>query len=350
MIDAGDHSKPYLALSYCWGSSVPFTSTTANIAERKRGTKFDKLPKTFQDAATLTRALGYRYIWIDALCTLQNSVEDWDVESSKMASIYANAVLTISAAHGKDTTAGCFHTRTHYFCDEDTDEVSPRELSTTSFRYRPARGRWQTVYVSRAFHHDIVRRDADGPRSPVFTRAWTFQERLLSARAVHFTQDEASWECHTLMDCECGSLEHTWSDQPRLDNSLYLNSKAMAEIRNSTKRLASFHGDFLPNGWISPERLLALNHWRLLVEEYSDRKLGYASDKLKAISGVARRIQLPEFGRYYAGSWAVEYPMALVWFYLAPSIETDHDEGPRQKKEKQKTQQQHQEQTYRAPS
>jgi hypothetical protein len=172
--------------------------------------------------------LGHRYIWIDALCILRDSPKDWDVESAKMASIYQNSAPTISVAHGANTAAGCFHRRSHYFCDEDTETVEPKERSTTNFQFLPALapGVEQTVHVSRAFHHDITRREADGPRSPLFTRAWTFQGRLLSTRTVHLTRDETSWECCTLMDCECGGLEHTWSNQPRLDNSQYLKQQS----------------------------------------------------------------------------------------------------------------------------
>jgi hypothetical protein len=54
-----------------------------------------------------------------------------------------------------------------------------------------------------------------------------------------------------------------------------------------------------------------------LIEEYSDRQLSYSSDKLRAISGVARYLRLPELGSYHAGFWAVELPLALLWFYLS---------------------------------
>lgn len=37
----------------------------------------DELPKTFQDAIVITRRLGARYLWIDSLYIIQDSVEDW---------------------------------------------------------------------------------------------------------------------------------------------------------------------------------------------------------------------------------------------------------------------------------
>jgi hypothetical protein len=46
----------------------------------------------FQDAISVTRALGIRYLWIDALCILQDSVKDWEQESANMAAVYTNSM------------------------------------------------------------------------------------------------------------------------------------------------------------------------------------------------------------------------------------------------------------------
>ncbi|KAK6606574.1 heterokaryon incompatibility protein [Botrytis cinerea] len=56
------------------------------------------LPQTLYDAVMLTRKLGEHYIWIDSMCILQDSGEDWQFEASNMASIYGSAVMTIVAA------------------------------------------------------------------------------------------------------------------------------------------------------------------------------------------------------------------------------------------------------------
>jgi hypothetical protein len=87
----------YTALSYCWGdASIPLT-TTANLTERRQGLRWDCLPKVFQDAIVLTRTLGIKYIWIDAICIIQDDAADLSMQLSQMTQIYHEALLVISA-------------------------------------------------------------------------------------------------------------------------------------------------------------------------------------------------------------------------------------------------------------
>jgi hypothetical protein len=78
----------YIALSYCWGTAQHFTTTSANLARMKERIHWDELPQTIKDAVTITRALGIQYLWVDALCIIQDSQEDWEAESKKMADVY----------------------------------------------------------------------------------------------------------------------------------------------------------------------------------------------------------------------------------------------------------------------
>lgn len=88
---------PYIALSYCWGSTNPAVTTRHNLKERVKEIPFSDLPRTVHDAITVTRRLGIRFLWVDVLCIAQDSIngEDWVHESSRMADIYGNAYLTI---------------------------------------------------------------------------------------------------------------------------------------------------------------------------------------------------------------------------------------------------------------
>jgi hypothetical protein len=62
----------YIALSHCWGTDQNLTTERATVPERLQGIRFDILPKTFQDAISITRILGIEYIWIDSLCIIQD--------------------------------------------------------------------------------------------------------------------------------------------------------------------------------------------------------------------------------------------------------------------------------------
>lgn len=83
----------YLALSYCWGtgtqgSQTPNTVTTqANIDGFYNDVPLDALAPTVRDAILLVQRLGFRYLWVDALCIIQGDAADWERESRKMAQI-----------------------------------------------------------------------------------------------------------------------------------------------------------------------------------------------------------------------------------------------------------------------
>ena len=96
----------YIALSHTWGNNPPFTMTLATLDKRMDHIAFWELPATFQDAVTITRHLGCRYLWIDSLCIVQDSVEDWQQESAKMRHVYRGSLVTISALSATSSKAG----------------------------------------------------------------------------------------------------------------------------------------------------------------------------------------------------------------------------------------------------
>jgi hypothetical protein len=76
-----------------------------------RGIPVQSMPQTFKDAVKITRKFGIRYLWIDALCILQDSKSDWEVQATEMAAIYRNSVFTIAADNATDSSGGCFANR-----------------------------------------------------------------------------------------------------------------------------------------------------------------------------------------------------------------------------------------------
>jgi hypothetical protein len=108
----GDRGQ-YIALSYCWGKSLAYTTTTKNLQAHKQdgGIEYAQLPKTLQDAVFLTRYLGIRYLWADCLCILQDDKADWEYEASRMADVYSNAYLTIAATRASHCGEGFLQAR-----------------------------------------------------------------------------------------------------------------------------------------------------------------------------------------------------------------------------------------------
>jgi len=80
----------------------------SNLESYEESVPMDQLTRTFKEAVGLTWRLGLTYIWIDALCIVRDSDEDWLNESAKMGDIYAHGVLNIAATASIDGTRGLF--------------------------------------------------------------------------------------------------------------------------------------------------------------------------------------------------------------------------------------------------
>lgn len=177
----------YVALSHCWGRSLTdeFKTMSASLQSRLRGIHHSSLTPSFRDAVTITRSLGIRYVWIDALCIIQDSEADWVAESAKMAAIYGDSYLTIAADSSPDSFGGILIKRTipksmnnncHF--EEISSVLSTGEQSSLLI-YRPS----------------LTLESPDALRGSVLsTRGWTFQENILAPRTIHFTTTQMVWE------------------------------------------------------------------------------------------------------------------------------------------------------------
>ncbi|PVH80359.1 HET-domain-containing protein [Cadophora sp. DSE1049] len=116
----------YVALSYCWGGPQAVLTTTTNIESNKQELSLNKLPTTLQNAIQVTQNLGFSYLWIDALCIIQDSLEDKAIEINKMGSIYRNVTLTIFAANASSVNEG--------FCNPESQMRASYYHSTSPTR------------------------------------------------------------------------------------------------------------------------------------------------------------------------------------------------------------------------
>ncbi|ORX93759.1 heterokaryon incompatibility [Clohesyomyces aquaticus] len=87
-----------IALSYVWNASESAPSPGATILQ--------DIPATIEDAITVTRQLGYSYLWVDQYCIDQTNPQEKDTQIGQMGQIYGSAALTIIAAAGIDPTHG----------------------------------------------------------------------------------------------------------------------------------------------------------------------------------------------------------------------------------------------------
>lgn len=271
---------------------------TKETAEGMRyGLSMALLPKTLLDTCTIAHNLGLKYVWIDRLCIYQDSLEDWSQEASRMAFIYKHAFLTISAACASDENQGCFRKR-------DVPLMKPlRLVSNPLLPSGPDTDLYKTSYIMndepRGFLSDA------GKLGYLANRGWVFQERVLSQRIVHFAREEVHWECRELEASEAWPRHTEFFSKPMRPSVLY---------------------------GLGRERWEEHSLWHEVIEEYSARELTYDSDKLPALSGLARETaKLRDFwDEYLAGIWRLTLLIDLCWEiqskttsipeeYLAPS-------------------------------
>ena len=195
LVELQSESGPYVALGHCWGKFKTAVTDTSTLSEREKGIEFRSLPKTFQDATVVTRKLGYRHLWIDSLCIVQDSHTDWQREASMMGNYYGQAHLTISATSADGDHVGFLNARTPSTLPsvELALNLPDGEVGKTFVALRPP------YTVADAFHRKVK-------RSPTSKRAWILQERVLSPRILHFGKEQVFWECGSFALSEDGSM------------------------------------------------------------------------------------------------------------------------------------------------
>lgn len=177
---------PYVALSHCWGSSLTLKTLSSNIEAFRIGIEHRDLPLTFKDAVKMTESLGFHYIWIDSLCIIQDSLADWEEQSSLMAFVYGNSDLVLAASSASSTDDGFLKERTCY-------RESSLQLACFQNRDKPLYLRYRLLQP----------KNAAPMLDPLDGRAWALQERLLARRYLAFGSHDTSWTCMTSSACEC---------------------------------------------------------------------------------------------------------------------------------------------------
>jgi hypothetical protein len=102
-----DRDEPYITLSYKWGETRRYVTTTQNLERHtQQGIAIRDLPKTFKDAIFVASMLGFRWIWIDALCICQDKPGELMQEVNRMDQTFRTSTLTIFAIAGENADTG----------------------------------------------------------------------------------------------------------------------------------------------------------------------------------------------------------------------------------------------------
>ncbi|KAE9372497.1 HET-domain-containing protein [Stipitochalara longipes BDJ] len=283
----------YMTLSHCWGAAKFLKLTADTFQQLLEGIHLNVLPQSFQDAAMIAQTLGVRYLWIDSLCILQDSLEDWQQEASTMGDVYKGALCNIAASGSDDSNGGCFHMRNPQLVEPSILATEFSDSTNGEYHIR------LEDYLQAGLHNDQT----------IFTRGWIVQERALPPRVVHFGRNQVFWECKTSDFCETYPsgfklAQEGWggwfgfSDYFSSFKTWDMGSSQSAQ-KNPEARVQDLYGV-----------------WAQLVGVYSRCNLTRADDKLVAISGLAKEIHkaLGNKDRYLAGLWRQHLLYQLLWY------------------------------------
>jgi hypothetical protein len=283
----------YASLSHCWGKHVPVKLLSSNIAAFYERIEFTELPRTFREAIEVVRHLNIEYIWIDSLCIIQDSKDDWASEAALMHQVYANAIVNIAADDARDGTEGLFRDRDPRLC-----ELVEVELSWT----KQHRGIYKAV--DNAFWQSTME------ESVLNSRAWVLQEQLLSSRILHFGKTQLLWECHTGKACElfpAGLYEAHPGYGPK---------KSIKQDEAKGPFILEQAGDLRDERVVVEfsQKWEAHRQWKDIVDDCTNRNLTFGTDKLVSISALAMRFGSANFQtEYLAGLWNQDLAVQLLW-------------------------------------
>ncbi|KAK0101685.1 hypothetical protein ONS95_006842 [Cadophora gregata] len=287
-VDLATGSATYATLSYCWGEST-FKTVRSSVDLYHHEIPFEKLPRTYQDAIVFARSLGIKYLWIDALCIVQDDSNEWQEEASRMQDIYAGSELTIAATDAPDGSTGCFP-------ETDTSPSLHAQDSAQMIAMRDSvSGQGYLVHV---YIGDLRKVTED---SILNTRGWVLQEMVLSHRILHCMTSGLFWQCKTHSRFEMGLVFDYSAPGMRYTLS----------------------GALLDRGTRSMHR-----HWWTWMTSYSERQFSFPRDRLPAMAGLVRHYQSASNDKPMLGLWERSFTQDLLWMRRgALGTETPRDDS-----------------------
>ena len=276
-------------MSYCWGpkeeAERQLKTARSTIQDRIARIELAHLPATVADAVQVCRTLGIRYLWVDALCIIQDDGDDWAREAFEMANVYANSFLTLCIVQGESCTSGFLNRP----LASETLQINFRSTLDSSVAgklyLRMLHSPETTLIQSKKPEEKLVAISPDKPaeldidRAPWNTRGWTFQEAWLSPRKLFFGPH--------MFHISCGELHES------ADGSLFRDPGSFARDLDLTE---------------------VLDRWYDLVTQYGRRALSFEKDRFPALSAFARTIS-DRFSdqKYLAGLWKSDLHRGLLW-------------------------------------
>ncbi|XP_024357583.1 uncharacterized protein [Physcomitrium patens] len=243
----------YVALSYMWGIiDTNYKTVLKNVDQRRHRGSLESvaLPRTIHDAIKVVRELEERYLWVDAMCIVQDDPVNTKAQIAGMATIYGAAILTIFSVGG------------------DSADAPLPGLGPGSRQVLQRIERIQSLSLAVPLRMLIETLAA----SKWNTRGWTFQEHVLSRRGLFFTNEQLFFECQRDVFFEDVIVESSKDTAMYPGKSHGLGYSALHSIRNKKDQQSRYQA--------------YAKAFMQILEEYTQRQLTNVADIYNAIFAI----------------------------------------------------------------
>ena len=280
---SGSDQVEYTTLSYCWGGAQSSQLTTSNLYSYLLSIPISNLPQTIRDAIIVTHRLDISHIWIDSLCILQDDDEDKAIQIASMPQIYASSTLTVSTSRAVFAHEGFLQDR------KPTNE--PDFVFQLPYRL-PSNGELGSIILSHSA--------PENSDNVLLSRAWAFQEHLLSPRILDWSGSQMLWICPGAKQSQGyidgGSIRGSLRAEDNLREAV-LDMSLPATLRRYTWGPRSF-----------------IDFWHTVLVAYTEKDMTISSDRALAIASIAALGGRISGKKYLAGHWRLEQ---MPWYFAA---------------------------------
>lgn len=288
--DADPKTLQYVYLSHRWGGTGVQALTADRLKEYRNGFAMSTLPRLWKRVMAVAREIGYRYLWIDALCVVQDDMDELFKEVNAMPDYIAGADMVFATANTDPYD--------HLTSQRSRPDVCEPFLADM----QDGSGTFQ-IHVRYPLQTAL-----DVMNQEVFSRCWRQQEALLPKRLVIFGRQQLYWSCAHGLASEGDALmvPAPWTSLPNLRKKRQHMSKFLSS--------ESMRND-------------AYQYWYYLVETNSRGALTYSVDRFNSFIGLGREtLQILDGEEIQAGLLSGNIPHGLLWIHM-PDNKTQRQKG-----------------------
>ncbi|CAK7221597.1 hypothetical protein SBRCBS47491_004582 [Sporothrix bragantina] len=282
----------YVALSHCWGGPIKILLTSKTMDAYSKALPSNKeLPANFRDAMAVTRALGISYLWVDSLCIIQDSVDDWQSESRVMGAVYSRATVSLLAM--ASPASG------HGILKKTPKQSVPHCVVPFASDNGPITLQVETIFQN----SENLRQLAE--TAPLSERGWCMQELVFASRILFYGRDQIYWFCpqggYKSTEAMPDGILFPHDKYPSISSFYYAQDQSNSSREDDSATVERILTDFY--------------HF---IESYAQRRLTFGTDKFPAVSSFAQNVHCA-LGRhssgfdYMAGVWSGDFRRGLLF-------------------------------------